>query len=60
MIYQKKEKAFTYYNTDGKKIVFIRSGLSNNNRRLLLAHELGHIELSHLSESAFWGINLLG
>ena len=56
----KKEKAFTYYNTDGKKIVFIRSGLSNNNRRLLLAHELGHIELSHLSESAVLGYKPFG
>lgn len=56
----KKEKAFTYYNTDNKKIVFIRTGLSNNNRRLLLAHELGHIELSHLSEFAVLGYKPFG
>lgn len=50
----RRVKAFTYKSAD-ERCVFIRSDLSNNDRRLLLAHELGHIELGHLP-----GNNILG
>lgn len=49
-----RSKAFTVKSID-EQIVFIRSGLSANDRRLLLAHELGHIVLGHMSDN-----NVLG
>lgn len=54
-----RSKAFTVKSID-EQLVFIRAGLSANDRRLLLAHELGHIELSHLSESAVLGYKPFG
>lgn len=50
----KRTKAFTYKRKT-EKIVFIRSGLSANDKRMLLAHELGHIILGHMSSN-----NILG
>lgn len=50
----KRTKAFTYKRKT-EKIVFIRSGLSANEKRMLLAHELGHIALGHMSDN-----NVLG
>ena len=50
----KRTKAFTYKHK-AEKIIFIRSNLSANDRRLLLAHELGHIVLGHMSDSSVLG-----
>ncbi len=47
-------KAFTY-KAQNQKIVFIRIDVSNNEKRLLLAHELGHIVMNHISND-----NVLG
>lgn len=47
-------KAFTY-KTQNQKIVFIRIDVSNNEKRLLLSHELGHIVMNHISND-----NVLG
>lgn len=49
-----RSKAFTVKSID-EQLVFIRAGLSANDRRLLLAHELGHIVLGHMSDN-----NVLG
>ncbi len=50
----KRTKAFTYKRKT-EKIIFIRSGLSANEKRMLLAHELGHIVLGHMADN-----NVLG
>lgn len=50
----KRTKAFTYKH-ETEKIVFVRSGLSSNDKRMLLAHELGHIVLGHMSDSSVLG-----
>ena len=39
----KKEKGFIY--NGGEKLLFLRNGLSEAERRIVLAHELGHIVL---------------
>lgn len=49
-----RTKAFTYVSNQ-EKIVFIKIGVSANEKRLLLAHELGHISLGHLSDNAVVG-----
>lgn len=50
----KRVKAFTY-TSKNEQIVFIRSGISTNDKRLLLAHELGHIVMGHMSANAVVG-----
>lgn len=54
-----RSKAFTVKSID-EQIVFIRSGLSTNNKRLLLAHELGHIVLGHMSDNIVLGYTPAG
>lgn len=50
----RRVKAFTY-TSETERIVFISSGISNNDKRLLLAHELGHIVMGHMSANAVVG-----
>lgn len=50
----KRTKAFTYI-SKSEKLVFIECGISTNDRRLLLAHELGHIVLGHMSNNCIVG-----
>ncbi len=50
----KRTKAFTYI-SKSEKLVFIECGISTNDRRLLLAHELGHIVLGHMSDNCIVG-----
>lgn len=55
-----RTKAFTYVgNTE--KIVFVKISVSANEKRLLLAHELGHIAMGHFSNDIIkaytpWGL----
>ncbi len=49
-----RTKAFTYSNKS-EKIVFTKIGISANEKRLLLAHELGHIALHHMSDNVIAG-----
>ncbi|MCI8403901.1 MAG: ImmA/IrrE family metallo-endopeptidase [Clostridia bacterium] len=49
-----RTKAFTYVSKH-EKIVFVKIGVSANEKRLLLAHELGHIALCHISDNAAIG-----
>lgn len=49
-----RTKAFTYSGRNAK-CVFVKIGVSANEKRLLLAHELGHIVLCHLSDNAVVG-----
>lgn len=49
-----RSKAFTYKH-ETEKIIFIRSNLSANDKRMLLTHELGHIVLGHMADN-----NVLG
>lgn len=46
----KTYKAFTYIDNDNK-YVFYRSNLSAEEKNILLAHELGHIQLGHFASS---------
>ena len=55
----KRTKAFTYKH-ETEKIVFVRSGLSSNDKRMLLAHELGHIVLGHMSDCSVLGYTPAG
>lgn len=55
----KQAKAFTYVGKYGN-MVFVRSYLSNNDKRLLLAHELGHIILGHTSDNCVLGYSPCG
>lgn len=48
----KEAEAFTYKKDDAQ-IIFIRAGLSANTRRVLLAHELGHIEMDHFTSDGW-------
>lgn len=50
----KRTKAFTYV-SKSEKLVFIECGISTNDRRLLLVHELGHIVLRHVSDNCIVG-----
>lgn len=55
-----RTEAFTY-KSEKEKIVFIKIGVSADNERLLLAHELGHIAMGHMSDSVVmaytpWGL----
>ena len=54
-----RSKAFTVKSID-EQLVFIRAGLSANDRRLLLAHELGHIVLGHMSDCSVLGYTPAG
>ncbi len=45
----KRTAAFTYV-SEHEKSVFIKCGISANDKRLLLAHELGHIVMGHMSD----------
>ena len=49
-----RTKAFTYI-SGHEKIVFIKIGISANEKRLLLAHELGHITMGHMSDNGVIG-----
>ncbi len=49
-----RTKAFTYISKQ-EKIVFIKIGVSANEKRLLLAHELGHIAMGHISDNGVIG-----
>lgn len=49
-----RTKAFTYVSKQ-EKVVFISIGISANEKRLLLAHELGHIALNHVSGDSVIG-----
>ncbi len=46
----KRTVALTYV-SKSEKSVFIKCGISANDKRLLLAHELGHIVMGHMSDS---------
>ena len=54
-----RSKAFTVKSID-EQLVFIRAGLSANDRRLLLAHELGHIVLGHMADNNVLGYTPAG
>ena len=54
-----RSKAFTVKSID-EQLVFIRADLSANDRRLLLAHELGHIVLGHMSDCSVLGYTPAG
>lgn len=54
-----RTKAFTYVNNQ-EKIVFIKIGISANEKRLLLAHELGHISMGHISGKGVIGYHPSG
>lgn len=54
-----RTKAFTYVNNQ-EKIVFIKIGISANEKRLLLAHELGHIAMGHISDKGVIGYHPSG
>lgn len=49
-----RTKAFTYVHKK-EKFVFIKMNVSANEKRLLLAHELGHISLRHVSNNTVVG-----
>lgn len=54
-----RTKAFTYISKQ-EKIVFIKIGVSTNEKRLLLAHELGHIAMGHMSDNGVIGYHPSG
>lgn len=49
-----RTKAFTYVG-NAEKIVFVKISASANDKRLLLAHELGHISMGHISDNGVVG-----
>ena len=55
----KRTKAFTYKSLDNR-LVFVRANVSASERRILLAHELGHIEMEHISENKILAYNPIG
>lgn len=52
-----KYKAFTYHDAN-YRLVFIRGHLSEDEKRILLSHELGHIELGHFGKNILMGQNI--
>lgn len=54
-----RTKALTYIG-NGEKIVFVKISVSANEKRLLLAHELGHIALGHITDNAVLGYRPCG
>ncbi len=49
-----RTKAFTYVG-NSEKIVFVKVSVSANEKRLLLAHELGHISMGHIPDNRVVG-----
>lgn len=49
-----RTKAFTYSGRN-EKCIFVKIGVSANEKRLLLAHELGHIVMRHISDNVVIG-----
>lgn len=47
-------KAFTYHDSD-YRLVFIQNHLSDKERAVLLAHEIGHIECGHMGKNVIMG-----
>ncbi len=47
-------KAFTYHDSD-YRLVFIQNHLSDKEKAVLLAHEIGHIECGHMGKNVIMG-----